>query len=109
MVYHQRWEQELAFDELKTHLSGRAVPVRSKTPAGVVQEIYGLVLAYYLIRRVIHDAAVVASAGVARGATGGLVSGPVAGGAAAATASPAGAVVPAGDQAEAVQLAEEAG
>lgn len=34
VVYHQRWEQELAFDELKTHLSGRDVPIRSKTPAG---------------------------------------------------------------------------
>ena len=60
LVYHQRWEQELAFDELKTHLSGRDVPIRSKTPAGVVQEVYGLILAYYLIRRVIHDAAGVA-------------------------------------------------
>jgi hypothetical protein len=62
VVYHERWEQELAFDELKTHLSGRDVPIRSKTPAGVVQEVYGLVLAHYLIRRVIHDAAVTASA-----------------------------------------------
>jgi hypothetical protein len=62
VVYHERWEQELAFDELKTHLSGRGVPTRSKTPAGVVQEVYGLVLAHYLIRRVIHDAAVTASA-----------------------------------------------
>ncbi len=60
VVYHERWEQELAFDELKTHLSGRDVPIRSKTPAGVVQEVYGLVLAYYPIRRVIHDAAAVA-------------------------------------------------
>jgi hypothetical protein len=61
VVYHQRWEQELAFGELKTHLSGRAVPIRSKAPAGVVQEVYGLVLAYYLIRRVVHDAAVTGS------------------------------------------------
>ncbi|MBN9117736.1 MAG: hypothetical protein J0I06_00955 [Planctomycetes bacterium] len=61
VVYHERWEQELAFDELKTHLSGRDVPIRSKTPAGVVQEVYGLVLAYYLIRRMIHDAAVTGS------------------------------------------------
>jgi hypothetical protein len=37
------------------------VPVRSKTPAGVVQEIYGLMLAHYVVRRVMHDAAVVAS------------------------------------------------
>jgi len=61
LVYHERWEEELAFDELKTHLSGREVPVRSKTPAGVVQEVYGLVLAHYVIRRVMHDAAVTAS------------------------------------------------
>lgn len=60
LVYHERWEEELAFDEIKTHLSARAVPIRSKTPAGVVQEIYGLVLAHYVVRRVMHDAAVVA-------------------------------------------------
>jgi hypothetical protein len=60
MAYHERWEQELAFDEIKTHLSGREVPIRSKTPAGVVQEIYGLMLAHYAVRRVMHDAAVVA-------------------------------------------------
>jgi hypothetical protein len=60
VIYHERWEQELAFDEIKTHLNGRAVPIRSKTPAGVVQEIYGLMLAHYVVRRVIHDAAVVA-------------------------------------------------
>jgi hypothetical protein len=61
LVYHERWEEELAFDEIKTHLSNRVVPIRSKTPAGVVQEIYGLVLAHYVVRRVMHDAASVAS------------------------------------------------
>jgi hypothetical protein len=61
-VYHERWEQELAFDELNSHLNGRDVPTRSKTPAGVVQEVYGLVLAHSLIRRVMRDAAVTASA-----------------------------------------------
>jgi hypothetical protein len=61
LVYHERWEEELAFDEIKTHLSSRAIPIRSKTPAGVVQEVYGLVLAHYVVRRVMHDAAVVAS------------------------------------------------
>jgi hypothetical protein len=61
LVYHERWEEELAFDEIKTHLSGREVPIRSKTPAGVVQEIYGLMLAHYVVRRVMHDAAVVAN------------------------------------------------
>jgi Insertion element 4 transposase N-terminal/Transposase DDE domain len=57
-VYHERWEEELSLDEIKAHLSGREVPVRSKRPAGVVQEVYGLVLAHYIIRRVMHDAAV---------------------------------------------------
>jgi hypothetical protein len=60
LVYHERWEEELAFDEIKTHLSDRAPPIRSKTPAGVVQEIYGLMLAHYAVRRVMHDAAVIA-------------------------------------------------
>jgi hypothetical protein len=61
LVSHERWEHELAFDEIKVHLNSRAVPVRSKAPAGVVQEIYGLMLAHYVVRRVRHDAAVVAS------------------------------------------------
>ena len=60
LVYHERWEEELALDEIKAHLSDRDVPVRSKTPALVVQEVYGLVLAHYVIRRVMHDAAVTA-------------------------------------------------
>ena len=60
LICHQRWEQELAFDEIKTHLNGRSVTIRSKTPAGVVQEIYGLMLAHYAVRRVMHDAATVA-------------------------------------------------
>jgi hypothetical protein len=60
-VYHERWEEELSLDEIKTHLSGREVPIRSKAPAGVVQEVYGLVLAHYVTRRLMHDAAVTAS------------------------------------------------
>jgi hypothetical protein len=58
LLYHERWEEELAFDEIKTHLNGRPVLVRSKTPAGVVQEVYGLLLAHYVIRWVMHEAAV---------------------------------------------------
>jgi hypothetical protein len=60
LAYHQRWEQELALDEINTHLSGREVPIRSKAPAGVVQQIYGLMVAHYVVRRVMHDAATVA-------------------------------------------------
>jgi hypothetical protein len=62
VVYHERWEEELALDEIKTHLSGRQAPIRSKKPAGVVQEVYGLMLAHYVLRRVMHDAAVTGSA-----------------------------------------------
>lgn len=60
LPYQQGWEQEVTLDEIKTHLNGRAVPIRSETPAGVVREIYGLMPAHYVVRWVIHDAAVVA-------------------------------------------------
>jgi hypothetical protein len=56
-LYHQRWEIELAFDEIKTHLNGRELLLRSKTPRGVVQELYGLLLAHRVIRQVMFDAA----------------------------------------------------
>lgn len=39
--YHQRWEAENTLDEFKTHLNARKMPIRSKTPRLVVQEIYG--------------------------------------------------------------------
>lgn len=57
ILYHERWEQELAFDEIKTHLNGRDLLLRSKTPRGVVQELYGLFLAHRVIRQVVVDAA----------------------------------------------------
>jgi hypothetical protein len=56
-LYHERWEQELAFDEIKTHLNGRELLLRSKTPRGVVQELYGLILAHRILRQVMLDAA----------------------------------------------------
>jgi Insertion element 4 transposase N-terminal/Transposase DDE domain len=55
-LYHVRWEQELAIDELKTHEMERPV-LRSQTPAGVVQEIYGLLLGHCVIRSLMHEAA----------------------------------------------------
>ena len=55
-LYHERWEEELAIDELKTHQRERPV-LRSQTPAGVVQEVYGLLLAHYLVRVLMHEAA----------------------------------------------------
>jgi hypothetical protein len=57
ILYHERWEEELVFDEIKTHLNGREVLLRSKTPRGVVQELYGLFLAHRIIRQVMSDAA----------------------------------------------------
>jgi hypothetical protein len=56
-LYHERWESELVFAEIKTHLNGRAVHLRSKTPRGVIQELYGLFLAHRIVRQVMLDAA----------------------------------------------------
>lgn len=55
-LYHERWEQELAIDEIKTHLRERPV-LRSQTPAGVIQEVYALFLAHYVVRVLMFEAA----------------------------------------------------
>lgn len=57
-LYHERWEIETALDELKTHLRGGArIVLRSKTPDLVRQEFYGLLLAHYAVRALMHEAA----------------------------------------------------
>lgn len=56
VLYHERWEQELAYDELKTHQRERPV-LHSQTPGGVVQELYGLLLGHFVIRKLMCDAA----------------------------------------------------
>lgn len=56
-LYHERWELELAFDELKTHTCERADALRSQAPARVAQELWGLLLAYNLVRVVMSRAA----------------------------------------------------
>ena len=56
-LYHERWEIESAFDELKTHLRGRQIVLRSKTPELVLQEFYGLLLAHFAVRSLMHQAA----------------------------------------------------
>jgi Insertion element 4 transposase N-terminal/Transposase DDE domain len=56
-LYHERWEIENVFDELKTHLRGRKIVLRSKTPALVEQEFYGLLLTHYAVRGLMHEAA----------------------------------------------------
>ncbi len=59
-LYHQRWEIETALDELKTHLRGARIVLRSKTPDLVRQECYGLLLTHFAIRGLMHEAAVTA-------------------------------------------------
>ena len=56
-LYHDRWEIETALDELKTHLRGARIVLRSKTPELVRQEAYGLLLAHFAIRGLMHEAA----------------------------------------------------
>lgn len=56
-LYHERWEIETALAELKTHLRGARIVLRSKTPDLVVQEFYGLLLAHFAVRGLMHEAA----------------------------------------------------
>jgi Insertion element 4 transposase N-terminal/Transposase DDE domain len=56
-LYHERWEIEGAFDELKTHLRGARVVLRSKTAELVRQEFWGLLLAHFAVRGLMHEAA----------------------------------------------------
>ena len=56
-LYHERWEIETAFDELKTHLRGARIVLRSKRPDLVQQEFYGLLLTHFAIRGLMHEAA----------------------------------------------------
>jgi hypothetical protein len=61
-LYHERWEIELGFAEVKTDMLDREETIRSKTPWGVYQEMWGLLIAYNLIR--VEMEQVAAEAGV---------------------------------------------
>jgi hypothetical protein len=56
-AYHERWEVENAIDEVDTHLRSERPILTSKKPAGVVQEVYGILIAHYAVRKVIFEAA----------------------------------------------------
>jgi hypothetical protein len=56
-IYHKRWELELGFAEIKTSMLERCETLRSKTSWGVRQEIWGLLLAYHLVRTEMADVA----------------------------------------------------
>jgi hypothetical protein len=56
-VYHERWEVEITIDEIDTHQRLVNRPLRSLKPVGVIQELYGLLIAHYAIRALMHEAA----------------------------------------------------
>ncbi|MCA1698945.1 MAG: IS4 family transposase [Actinobacteria bacterium] len=56
-LYAERWEFESALDELKVHQRGPRVVLRSKTPDGVIQEVYGHLCVHYAIRWLMHTVA----------------------------------------------------
>jgi hypothetical protein len=56
-IYHERWEIEGAYDEIKTHMLAREETIRSRTPVGVRQEVWGIALAFNLIRLEMERAA----------------------------------------------------
>ena len=49
-LYHERWELELGFDEIKTHTLEREEALRSRAPERIRQEVWGLAIAYNLLR-----------------------------------------------------------
>lgn len=59
-LYRERWNVETAFDEVKTHLRAGKLTLRSKTPDLVRQEFYGLIMAHFAIRGLMHEAALMA-------------------------------------------------
>ena len=56
-AYHERWEFELAVDEMDTHQRLARHPLRSKKPTGVLQELYSLLISHYVVRHAMHEAA----------------------------------------------------
>jgi autotransporter translocation and assembly factor TamB len=54
-LYHQRWEIETAFLEMKSTILGGRV-LRARTAEGVTQEIYALLITYQLLRTAMADA-----------------------------------------------------
>jgi hypothetical protein len=55
-LYHERWLIETTLDEVKTHLRGAQIVLRSKTPELVRQEFCGLLMAHFAIRGLMHEA-----------------------------------------------------
>jgi hypothetical protein len=56
-IPRQSLTRQTTLDELKTHLRGAQIVLRSKTPELVRQEFYGLLMAHFAIRGLMHEAA----------------------------------------------------
>jgi hypothetical protein len=56
-AYHERWEIEITIDEIDTHQRLLPGPLRSRKPVGVIQELYALLIAHYIIRTCMYQAA----------------------------------------------------
>jgi hypothetical protein len=60
-LYHERWEEELTYDEQKTHQDPRRATkpanLRSETPPGVMQELHALSLGHFVTRALMFQAA----------------------------------------------------
>src|SRR5450759_169326 len=56
-AYHERWEIELVIDELQVHQRLVNHPLRSLKPRGIIQELYSLLIAHYIVRAMMHEAA----------------------------------------------------
>jgi transposase IS4-like protein/DDE family transposase len=56
-LYHERWEIETALDELKTHVRGADIVLRSRTPKLARQEFFGLMMLHFAVRGLMHEAA----------------------------------------------------
>lgn len=56
VLYHERWEVEITLDELKVHQRLLPRRLRSLKPVGVIQELYALLLAHFVVRFIMHEA-----------------------------------------------------
>jgi len=58
-LYHERWEIEIGYDEIKVHQNQNRPVLRSKTPWGVMQEIHGIMLVHFALCHLRHQAALI--------------------------------------------------
>lgn len=56
-LYHERWEVEVTIDEFKTHQRLLGRPLRSRKPIGVLQELYAVLIAHFVVRFIMHQSA----------------------------------------------------